>query len=158
MRNWSGEHLNSVKFLLQGERYHFCFVIFMKVLSSLMQIPVGILSVNIKMSLWPFDDREASLNNLVPGTTWGREKLVCFSECLLIITEGIFFQYFEKQVHFCFYLIHFHFPINVTRQYFEYSWILVKYFRKYIPLIDSDLVTRYLFVLISCKISCLHTF
>ena len=75
-----------------------------------MQIPVGILSVNIKMSLWPFDGREASLNNLVPGRTWDREKLVCFSECLLIITEGIFFQYFEKQVHFCFYLIHFHFP------------------------------------------------
>ena len=39
-------------------------------------------------------------------------------------------QYFEKQIQFCFYLINFHFPKNVTRQYFECSQILVQYFQK----------------------------
>ena len=51
------------------------------------------------MSLWPFDGREASLNNFVPETAGGREKLVCFSGYFLITTEGLLFpvfQYFEK--------------------------------------------------------------
>ena len=128
-----GEHLNSVKFLLmllQGQiPFLFCHF-FMKLLSSLVQIPLGMLSVNIKMSLWPLGCREASLNKLVPGTTGGREKSACLSGYTLITTKGLFFRYFEKQVHFCFYLIHFHFPINVTRQYFECSRILIQYFQK----------------------------
>ena len=60
----------------------------MKLLSSLIRIPLRILSVNIKMSLCPFDGREASLDNLVPGTTGDREKSVCLSGCLLITTDS----------------------------------------------------------------------
>ena len=75
-----------------------------------MQIPVLILSVNIKMSLWTFDGREASLNNLVPGTTWGREKLVCLSGCLLIITEGLLLPVVWEASTFLFLFNSFSFP------------------------------------------------
>ena len=43
------------------------------------------------MSLWPFDGRKASQNNLVPVTTGGCENSVCLSGYLLITTEGLLF-------------------------------------------------------------------
>ena len=66
----------------------------MKVFSSLIRISLGILSVNIKMFLSPFDNREASLNNLIPGTTGSCEKSVCLSGYLLINIEGLLFPVF----------------------------------------------------------------
>ena len=54
-----------------------------------MRIALGILSGNIKMSLWPFDYRKASLNNIVPGTTGGGKKSVFLSGYLLITTKGL---------------------------------------------------------------------
>ena len=97
-------------FCSKGKDTIFVLSLFTKVLTSLMQIPVLILSVNIKMSLWPFYGREASLNNLVPGTTWGREKLFCLSGCLLIITEGLFFPVVWEASTFLFLFNSFSFP------------------------------------------------
>ena len=41
------------------------------------------------MFVWNFHGREASLDNLVPGTTGGRGKYVCLSGYLLMTTEGL---------------------------------------------------------------------
>ena len=63
----------------------------MKLLSSLIRTPLGVLSVNIKMPLWLLDGREASMNNLVPETKEGSKSLGSRSGYLLIIaTEGLF--------------------------------------------------------------------
>ena len=63
----------------QGKSTIFVLPFVMKLLISLIGTPFGILSVNIKVCLWPFDDREASLKKLVPGTTGGRENSVCLT-------------------------------------------------------------------------------
>ena len=80
--------------LLQGKIPFLFLPFFMKLLSSLIRMPLGILSVNIKMFLYPFDGREDSLNNLVPGTTRGRGKSVCLSGYLLITTEVLLLPVF----------------------------------------------------------------
>ena len=59
-----------------------------------LRIPLGILSLNIKMFLQPFDSREVLLNNLIPETTRDREKSVCQSGYLLITTEGLLLPVF----------------------------------------------------------------
>ena len=74
----------------------------MKLFSSLLQIPLGILSVNIKMLFWPFNGREASRNNLAPEMIGSREKFVCLSGCLLMTTEGLLCLVFREVSAFLF--------------------------------------------------------
>ena len=123
---------------------------YMKVLSTLIRIPLGILSVNIKMSLWPFDGREASLNHLVSGMTGGRGKSVYLSGYLLITTEPLLFPVFWESSTFLFLFNLFSFPDKRNASLF---WMFT--------IINSDLVTIYLLVLISLisrKIFCVYTF
>ena len=74
--NCSNERLNNVKFNF-NVGFFFGFAIVMELLSSLLRIVLGILSVNIKMFQMTFDGREVSLKDLVPGTTRSHKKSVC---------------------------------------------------------------------------------
>ena len=66
----------------------------MKLLSFLILIHLGILSVNIKIVYWPFDGREASVNNLVPGTKRCLKKSVYLAGYLLMTTDGLLIPVF----------------------------------------------------------------
>ena len=119
-----------------------CHYNYMKVLSTLIRIPLGILSVNIKMPLWPFDGREASLNHLVLGTTGGCRKSVYLPGYLLVTTEALLFPVFWESSTFLFLFNSFSFPDERNASVF---WMFT--------IIDSDLVTIYLLVLISLDFS-----
>ena len=95
--------------IAQGKDTIFVLLLVMKLLSFLIQIPLRILSVNTNIFL--IFSRKASLNNLVSGTTRSPEKYVCLSGILLMTTEGLFFYYFDKWVHFCFHV--WRFPVTV---------------------------------------------
>ena len=66
----------------------------MKLLSFLILIHLGILSVNIKIVYWPFDGIEASVNNLVPGTKRFLKKSVYLAGYLLMTTDGLLIPVF----------------------------------------------------------------
>ena len=74
----------------------------MKLLSSLIQIPLRILLANMKKSLWSFGGREPSLNNLEPGIKGSSKKSVCVSGCLLMTTEGLLLLVFCEVSAFLF--------------------------------------------------------
>ena len=74
---WTSKHCKMSFDVAPGKIPFFVLPFVMKLFSSLIRIPLGILSVNIKVFLWPFYGREASLNNLLPGMTGNREKSVC---------------------------------------------------------------------------------
>ena len=101
---------------------------FLFLLSSLIRIPLGILSVNIKISAWPLDGRESSPNNLVSGTTGGLENSVYFFGYLLITTEGLLLPVFWEATTFLFLFNLFSFPSNLMHQYFGCSRILIQCF------------------------------
>ena len=88
-RDISQVNVYSVKFLLMllQRKIPFFSPFVMKLLSPLIRIHLVILSVNIKTFLRPFNGREASIINLAPEKTGGREKSVCLSGYLL--TEGL---------------------------------------------------------------------
>ena len=54
----------------------------MKLSNFLTRVLLETLSINFKMFLWPFDDREASLNNLCPRQQEAAKNILTF--CMLI--------------------------------------------------------------------------
>ena len=104
----------------------------MRPLSSQIRITFAILSVNIRLFLWPFNEREASIDNLVTGTTGSRKKNVCLSGCLLMTTEGLLILVFWEVGAFLYMM----FPGTVLYQFLGCSRELIQYFQKYVPITD----------------------